>query len=492
MTRPSPWNRPIGRRPLLRSMAAAAGGLALGPWLAGCGDSATSFGDPAVPLIVDPDRPWWLQNNFEPVSREIEAFDLPVEGSLPPELTGLYVRNGSNAQSGVSGHWFLGDGMLHGIRLEGGRASWYRNRWVQTSLYLRDTDFIGAGPPIGGNNQSNVSVVFHGGKLLSSGEVGAAYHIDHRTLDTVGVEDFDGKLNTSFTAHSKIDPATGYLHFFGYWFAPPYLTYHVADRSGAIIHSTEIDLPASSMMHSFAITERDVLFWDLPVLFDPGSFATRGFPYAWNADHPARIGVLPLGGTGDQIRWVEIEPCYVFHELNACRQGDQIVLDVSRVDRMFDDADFASGEHAIHRWRIDTAGDSLGFRDEILLDRRADFPIHDRRFTGRPTRHGWLTALRDHPDTFDSGGVLHLDEARGDIREWDPGPNQHAGEAFFVPGGSGEGEGWLMTYVYDHARSQSSFVVLDAQNIARGPIARVALPQRVPYGFHGEWIPDGV
>lgn len=483
----------MGRRELLRSMALTAGGLAIAPWLPGCGDGATGPNVAAVPLRVDPSRPWWLQNGFEPVSRELEAFDLPVRGALPTELRGVFLRNGSNAQSGVSRHWFLGDGMLHGVRLEGGRAAWYRNRYVDTPLFRAGVGFQQGGPPIGGNNQSNVSVIYHAGRLLSSGEVGAPYEIDPASLDTIGVHDFGGRLNTSFTAHPKIDPATGNLHFFGHWFAPPYLTYHMADPNGEIVHSTEIELSANAMMHSFAITERDVVFWDLPVLFAPEvAAAGTDFPYRWSDDYGARIGVLPLGGTGDQIRWVEIEPCYVFHELNAFREGDEIVLDVSRFDRMMDGERFGSPRNALYRWRIDTSGDALSFRDEVVLERLLDFPVHDRRFTGRPNQHGWLTTFRDHPDTVETAGVLHLNRLTGDVREWDPGPHRHLGEPFFVPGGEGEGQGWLLTYTYDHARGTSTLMVFDAQSVSAGPVADVELPQRVPYGFHGVWVPDSV
>ena len=494
MTRPDPFARPIGRRQLLRGMGALAGGLAIAPYgLAGCGDGATAGSGSsiaAVPIGVDPGVPWWMQNNFQPVGAEVEVFDLPVTGALPTELTGLYLRNGSNPQSGTTGHWFLGDGMLHGLRLDGGRASWYRNRYVRTPLYEQNIDFTESGAPFGGNNQSNVSVIHHAGRLLTSGEVGAAYEIDPSDLGTVGVQDFDGKLNTSFTAHAKIDPTTGYLHFFGYWFGPPYLTYHVADTTGQIVHSAEIDLPTSSMMHSFAITDRDAIFYDLPVVFAPGAAVDGGFPFAWDAHKSARLGVLPLGGTADQIRWVEIEPCYVFHELNAYRDGDQIVIDVCRFDEMMNGERFGDVHEALHRWRIDTGGASLGFRDEVLFDRPMDFPVHDRRVTGRRNRHGWLTTIRHHPDTLVLGGVMHIDYQTGDQRLWDPGPNRHVGEAFFAPGGSGEGEGWLLAYTYDHARDASTFIVLDAQDVERGPVAEVALPQRVPFGFHGWWVPD--
>ena len=81
--------------------------------------------------MSQPSQPvsFYLEGNFAPVSREVTALDLPVEGAIPPELRGLYLRNGPNPRGGEDpGHWFVGDGMVHGVRLGDGRAAWYRNR----------------------------------------------------------------------------------------------------------------------------------------------------------------------------------------------------------------------------------------------------------------------------------------------------------------------------------------------------------------------------
>src|SRR4051794_30999489 len=83
------------------------------------------------------EKPFHLCGNFAPVPDEITAFDLPVTGAIPPELDGLYVRNGANPKSGFSPHWFFGDGMVHGVRLAGGKAQWYRNRFVRTTRFER-------------------------------------------------------------------------------------------------------------------------------------------------------------------------------------------------------------------------------------------------------------------------------------------------------------------------------------------------------------------
>jgi carotenoid cleavage dioxygenase len=268
------------------------------------------------------------------------------------------------------------------------------------------------------------------------------------------------------------------------------LTYHVADPSGRIIHSTEVPVAASTMIHSFAITERDAVFWELPVLFDLQA-AARGAdnPFVWRPEYGARIGVMPLGGEGSEIRWVEIENCYVYHEINAYRDGDEIVLDVCRHGYMFSGERFGEAPLAVHRWHIDTSGEELRFRDELAVDRELELPTHDRRFSGRRHRYGWFVDSQDHPLTLNFVGTAMVDYRTGELRIWDPGSNRHAAEAFFVPGGPGEGEGWLLTFVYDHARDVSDLVILDALQVERGPVAEIRMPRRVPYGFHGVWVP---
>jgi carotenoid cleavage dioxygenase-like enzyme len=173
----SAWER-LHRRDVLRLALAGAASAGLAPLLGCAGDDSAAPPSTAPPTTVpfDPDVPWWLQGGFAPVADEVEAVDLEVTGALPPELSGLYVRNGSNPRTGVSPHWFLGDGMVHGLRLEAGRATSYRNRYVRTPLYEASRGF-GEGIPGSEASQSNVSTIWHGGRLLSSGEIGFPYEL---------------------------------------------------------------------------------------------------------------------------------------------------------------------------------------------------------------------------------------------------------------------------------------------------------------------------
>lgn len=453
-----------------------------------------------VPELYLADQPYWMQGNYAPVADETEAFELAITGNLPTALTGLYVRNGSNPAGAASPHWFLGDGMVHGVRLDRGKAVWYRNRYVRTPMYVDRVDFLGGGAPGGASNQSNVSVFAHGGKLLTSGEVGFPYQLDASDLSTQGVYDFDGALHTAMTAHPKIDPATGNMHFFGYGFVPPYLTYHIADASGALIYSTEVAVPGPAMIHDFAITDTDAIFWDLPVVFDldaaiaavntgASDQKTGAFPFQWDASYGARIGIMPLAGPSTAIRWIEIDPCYVFHGVNAHRAGDEVVIDVCRLPSMFA-AEPDLRPNAIHRWTINTSGPSLTFHDEVLSDEQMDLPTLDRRQVGRDNRQTWFLHLDTADGVSEFTGISRRDTRTGAMDRYDPGEQIRMNEGTFVPDGTTEGEGWLLAYGWDRARGASDLMVFDAMAMADGPIAAVHLPVRVPYGFHGWWIPE--
>jgi carotenoid cleavage dioxygenase len=434
--------------------------------------------------------PWWMHGNFGPVDREVTEHELEVEGALPPALTGLYVRNGSNPGNGPSPHWFLGDGMVHGVALDAGSARWYRNRWVQTPYLTEGGDLLNGGPPGGPRSQSNVSVVHHGGRLLTLGEVGLPYEIDAADLSTVGAYDFGGRLTTAMTAHPKIDPATGRMHFFGYGFVAPFLTYHVADADGTLVRSEEVAVAGPTMIHDFAITDQDAVFWELPVVFDLERAVQGEMPFLWRPGYGARLGVMPLDGPTAAIRWVEIEPCYVFHGVNAFREGGDVVIDVCRYPSMFDGSDLAGVPGELRRWRIDTTGRDLRVRDDVLTDRAIELPTIDRRLTGRPHRYGYFVETRDD-DGVDFAGVVRRDARSGEEVTWDPGPGRHGGESVFVPDGDGarDDEGWLLVFVHDDADDATDLVVLDATEVDAGPAARVRMPERVPYGFHGTWVP---
>ncbi len=432
-------------------------------------------------------KPFYLEGNFAPVADEVSATDLQVEGEIPESLSGIFLRNGSNPMRGDPGHWFFGDGMLHGVRVEGGRASWYRNRYVDTAV-RRGAETIRIredGTVDHTDGVSNTHVVTHAGKILALVESSFPCEID-RELGTVGPHDFGGKLTTSFTAHPKFCPITGEMLAFGYRFLPPFLTYHRVSREGELVQSEVIEVPGPTMMHDFGVTENHIIFMDLPVCFKAENVAS-GMPYRWDPSYGARLGVMPRTGTNADVKWFEIEPCYVFHPMNSYERDGEVVMDAVRFDEVMSGSPLSDEPGKLHRFAIDLASGSV--KEEALDDRPTEFPRVDPRREGLPNRYGYSVGLTSGK-ALGFEGLLKYDLETGQVESHDFGANTGPSEGVFVPIGEGEDEGVVMAYVYYGDRDESEFVLLDAQNFSADPIARVELPQRVPYGFHGSWSPD--
>jgi carotenoid cleavage dioxygenase len=440
----------------------------------------------------------YLTGNFAPVSEELTVTTpLAVDGAIPPALEGMLVRNGPNPAVPVDPsrhHWFTGDGMVHAVEFREGRAVSYRNRWVRTRKYaseMRTPPPAGPEEPIDG--PANTHVISHAGRLLALCETGFP-HLLTAELTTVWVEDFDASLTSPMTAHPHADPDTGGLAFFGYdIFGPPFLRYHELDAAGDLVHSTDIDVPRAAMHHDFGVTGTRVAFLDMPVVFDV-DMATGGsaMPFRWDPEGSTRVGVLDRGGDGSAISWVDTDPCYVFHIMNAFDEGPSVVLDVCRYDEMFDigvGGPLGSSLARLERWRIEP-GATRVVRTEVD-DRSVEFPRVDGAVAGRPYRYGYCVenGRTDGVDTYDA--LIRYDRVRDESRRWDPGPGRSPGEPVFVrdPDGRSDDEGWLLSVVHDAASDRSDVVILDASSFRGEPDAVVHLPARVPFGFHGSWVP---
>ncbi|MEZ5182043.1 MAG: carotenoid oxygenase family protein [Acidimicrobiales bacterium] len=444
----------------------------------------------------------YVEGLYAPVTEEVTALDLEVTGSLPAELDGRYLRNGPNPVGPVDPahhHWFTGEGMVHGIRLRDGRAEWYRNRWVRSTAVA---EALGERPAPGeGDDQrsvANTNVIGLAGKTLAIVEAGGRPAELTDELDTVCFSDLDGTLRHGFTAHPKRDPRTGELHAASYWWQrPEVIDYTVVGADGRVSHQVDIPVPGNPMVHDCSITETAMVLYDLPVLFDlPLAMEGYALPYGWSDDYGARLGVLPLAGTADQVQWFEIEPCYVFHPINAFDDGDRVVIDVVRHPRMFvtDRNGPNEGPPAIWRYVLDRA---TGRATETALDDRAvEFPRVDERMVGRHHRFSWATGLGVDAAgevAWPGNGLVRHDAATGESQVRSFGPGRTVGEAVFVPRAddAAEDDGWYLALVHDAATDRSDLVVIDGQDWLGEPTATVHLPVRVPLGFHGNWVATG-
>jgi carotenoid cleavage dioxygenase len=473
----------------------------------------------------------FLEGNFAPVSREHTITELAVTGRIPDFLDGRYLRNGPNPLSEVDPaayHWFMGDGMVHGVRLRDGKAEWYRNRWVRNPAVAAVLDgedpsrFCGL-DALG----ANTNVIGHAGKTLALVEAGAPIYELTDELDTVGRCDFDGTLQGGYTAHPKRDPRTGELHAVSYFFGMGNkVQYSVIDAAGRARRTVDVEVTGSPMMHDFSLTERYVVFYDLPVTFNaemavaanvPGALRTPaklvlsamvgkvrvpdpvtammarkigangGLPYRWDPKYPARIGIMPREGGNGDVRWFDVEPCYVFHPLNAYDDGDSVVLDIVRHPRMFDRELHGpdEGGPTLDRWTVDlNAGKVI---EERLDDRGQEFPRVDERLVGRRHRYGY--AMSADGGANPGGSLFKHDFHTGSRQERAFGAGRQPGEFVFVPchDDAAEDDGVLIGFVFDPATRRSDLTLLDAGTLET--VAAIHLPDRVPNGFHGNWVP---
>jgi carotenoid cleavage dioxygenase len=258
------------------------------------------------------------------------------------------------------------------------------------------------------------------------------------------------------------------------------------------VQSHDIDLGAPVMMHDFAITETRLVFMDLPVVYDFSLVGKRPLPAAWDPEHSARVGVASRANPA-AVEWIEIDPCFVFHTLNAYDDGNRVVLDVVRHTRVFDRDPTGFDEGGprpwLERWTIDPGKGRVGV--ERLDDRGEEFPRVDPRVVGRPHRYGYTTLVRSRRSRLGTSGVVKHDLQRGTAAVAGAEDGVAWSEAIFVPSpeGSAEDDGWVLGIVYDAGRDASDLVILDATDFGGEPVARVRMPRRVPFGFHGTWVP---
>jgi carotenoid cleavage dioxygenase-like enzyme len=256
-------------------------------------------------------------------------------------------------------------------------------------------------------------------------------------------------------------------------------------------------------MHDFALTGNYVVLYDLPVTFSMDAVtAGQQYPYTWNPAHQARVGLLPRDGSAGDIRWLEVDPCWVFHTLNAYDDGDRVVADLCRYPSGYDVSTLDGyGPVTLDRWTVDPAAGKV--TQQRLDDRGQEFPRVNDRLVSQPHRYGYSVVIGevneataplsgDFADQAFANALLKHDLARGTVETHGFGRDAAVGEAVFAPAApdGSEDDGYVMAFVHDPDRGAADLVILAAQDFTAEPVARVHLPARIPLGFHGNWIAD--
>ncbi len=470
------------------------------------------------------DSPAWIQSVdnpylhglYAPTTREVTSGVLPVEGELPRDLFGAYFRNGPNSVHAPSNryHWFDGDGMVHGIWFENGEAR-YANRWVQTPGLLAEReagdtiwggvlgpfDFTLPGGPL--KDTANTDLITLDGRLYALWyESGKLFSLDPRTLQTLGVESFGGALKRRVSAHSKTCPHTGDFVFFSYGDRPPYMRYGVRSPDGRF-HQVDITLPGPRRPHDIGITPNFSILHDFPMFFDPDVFKATGkrIPL-FHRNVPTRYGVIPRWGTDSDVRWFEFEPCYMLHVVNCWEEGNTIVMVGCRTDDPTLQPDRRDGKIAamlsgiklqarLYKWtmNLETGETTEGPLDDL----NAEFPMVHPDRVGVRNRYSYHQLIPyEIPAAFH--GIVRYDLHAGTSEVVQYGDGIFGSESPFAPAaGAGpdaaEEDGYVLTFVTNRADWSSACWVYRADALSDGPIAKVALPIRVPAGFHATWMP---
>jgi carotenoid cleavage dioxygenase len=260
------------------------------------------------------------------------------------------------------------------------------------------------------------------------------------------------------------------------------------------------------MMHDFALTEKYVVVFDLPITFDPAA-AERGdlVPYIWNEKHPMRVGLLPRAG--GRVSWFGVGPVYYSHTLNAYDEGSSVIVDMTTYPAPFQvagrgcDGPYGAGTASLERWTVDLAHGRVHTR--TIDDRPQEFPRVHEALVSRRHRYAYTAAAADMtlaymtadgnpPDRAFSNALIKHDLFRGTTQVHRLPRDAAAGEAVFVPsaGAKAEDDGYAIAYVHNPDRGAADLVILAAQDFTGEPVARIHLPGRVPLGFHGSWIAD--
>ena len=480
--------------------------------------TAVQVSAPLSTLPADDDHPY-RSGAWQPNLAEWDATDLEViEGAIPTDLDGVYLRNTENPVHPSIGmyHPFDGDGMIHQLHVADGKAS-YRNRFIQTAGFLAEQE--AAGPLWTGmldmpanslrpdgwgargrmKDSSSTDVVVHNGVALTSFWMcGDIYGLDPLTLEQKGPQSWvpDGGIS----AHTKVDERSGEMMVFSYGKKAPYLQYGVVSPAGELVHWVDVPLPGPRLPHDMAFTENFSILNDFPLFWDPSLLGQdihlpRFFP-----DLPTRFAVIPRYGTTEDVKWFEADPTYALHFVNAYEEGDEIVLDgfpqrnPSPRKQEGDDwyrsfyrhIDLQTLQPRAHRWRLNLVTGQV--KEEDLSDTCMEFGMINGRYAGLPYRYTYN--MTGHPGWFLFDGIVKQDVLTGAEKRFAFGDGVFGSETPMAPraGATAEDDGYLLTFTTDVNTDCSEALILSAENLDL--VARIRLPQRISSGTHSFWAPS--
>ncbi|GAM40135.1 hypothetical protein TCE0_034f12246 [Talaromyces pinophilus] len=454
-----------------------------------------------------------------------------IKGKIPVELDGTFYRVMPDPHLPPrieNDAWFNGDGNIGAFRIKNGRCH-FKQRYVRTEKLVRERE---AGCALMGGyrnkytdavafkirSTANTNIVYFNGRLLACKEDSPPYAIDPETLETIGLDDFDGQLpSLTFTAHPKLDPTTGEFICFGYEAkgdGTPDVCYFSIAPDGNFQDTVWLVAPVVAMIHDFAVTENWILFPMIPQTCDIDRMKAGGEHWQWNPDIPFYIGVIPRhGAKSSDVKWFRAPNAFPGHTANAYENADgNIVFDLPITpknvffwwpDKDGNAPDPESIASDFMRFTFDPRSSDLDLpKPEILLGEDCEFVRIDDRVATRPHSHTFLAIMDPkvgtnwpvmapvmgggHPP-YNSFG--HFDHQTKKVQKYSPGTMHLVQEPIFIPRSQDapEGDGWLMGLINNYATMSSELHIVDTADFQK-PCAIINLPIRLRAGLHGNWV----
>ena len=467
------------------------------------------------------------QGGYESLTQEYDYWIDDIEGEIPPELAGTLFRNGAGLLD-INGerlhHPFDGDGMISRITFINGRAH-FRNRFVQTPGYLAEQKAgkilyrgVFGTQKSGGwlanifdfklKNIANTNVIYWGKKLLALWEAAEPYLLNPQTLETLGNEYFNGVLSKgeAFSAHPRIDPNGTLVNFAIKPGLSTTITIFELNKNGEITSKKNHSVPGFCFIHDFVITENYCIFFQNPVNFNPIPFALGICGAAEcikiQKNQPTKIIIIPRKTQTENVKVLETKAGFIFHHVNAFElenEINEIIVDSICYESLTEvepNSDYRKTDFEKNSppqlWRFNLNLSNNKVQNQLIDPRPTEFPTIHPNYMGKSYRYLYSAAAHQSTVNAPLQAIFKVDLESGTKQLWSAAPRGFVGEPIFVPRANSqqEDDGWIIFVVYNAENHRSEIVILDAQNLEKGRIAKLHLKHHIPYGLHGSFTPE--
>lgn len=465
---------------------------------------------------------------FSPLRFEADIYDCEVEGEIPKDLNGAFIR--------VGGEWFYPqkyaddspfsmDGYITSFRIHNGIVD-FKARWIKTPRFLNN---LAARKQLYGkyrnpftaepegqnidkpylNTVMNTAPIAHAGKLFALKEDAQPFEIDPNTLETLGPWDFNGDYKAqTFSAHPKVDPVSGDMVCYGYeatGLCTDDLWIYTVSPQGKVKKEIRVKVPYVSTLHDMVLTQKYFIFPVYGYVTSMEQLKAGKLHWNWDKNMPTYWGIISRDGDGTDARWFKGPTSCVMHTINAFDDGDKVIVDAPISDGnpfpffpSVDGSPFVPqlARHTIRRLTFDMAAKSDSYVEKIMDPTDVvDLARVDDRFISLPYRYVY-SSMNDPTQPYDAeragpnrvtNTYFRYDLNTGEWLKYFVGDVHSLQEVTFIPRSetAAEGDGYIIGAVSNYADMRTEMVIVDAMTMKE--LARVFLPFRITSQVHARW-----